>query len=151
VRINALRNKEEQHDAEVAVVRRGAYVHGHEGIAPHILAKPTDKETATSCEATSACTHRMFNHRKSSRNVRPNPWASIAQRHMRYSRTWACHLRTNIFCKSDTLSSGYIIPSHHTTSTSVSNTNSLHNGPSTVISNIVTYSLSIPSQLFSLF
>jgi hypothetical protein len=147
---NALRNEEERHDAEVAVMRRGADVYGRE-IVPHISAKPTDEGMTTSCEATYACTRRTFNHRENSRNVRSNPWASIAQRHTRYSRTRARHLRTNIFCKSDTRSSRYIIPSRRTASTFVSNTNPLHNGPSTVISNIITYSLSIPSQLFSLF
>jgi flagellar biosynthesis/type III secretory pathway protein FliH len=147
---NALRNEEELHDAEVAVVRKKAYVLGHEEIAPHVSAKPADERRATSCKATYTCTRPMFDLHESSRDARPNPWASIAQRHTRYSRTRTRRLRTNIFCKSDTLSSQYIIPSRRT-SPFITDTNFVPNTSLTTFSDILAYSLTLPSHLFSLF
>jgi hypothetical protein len=148
---NQLRDEEERHDMEVTVVRREADVHRAEEICPHISAKPINKGTALLCEATYTCTRPMFDHHKSSRGVRPNLWASIAQHHTRYLRTQTRRLQANIFGKSDTLSSQYIILSRRTLSTFVTNTHSVHNSSLTTFSDIIAYSLSLPSQLFSVF
>jgi hypothetical protein len=148
---NTLRNEEEQHDTEVAVMRREVYVHGGEKIGPYISAKPTNEGTATSCAATYTCMRPTFNHHESSRDVQTNPWASIAQRHTRYSRTRTRRLHTNIFCKSDTLSSRYIIPSRRTSSTFIADTHSIQNTSLKTFSDILAYSLTFPSHLFSLF
>jgi hypothetical protein len=148
---NRLRDEEERHDAEVAVVRRDADVHGAEEIGPYISAKQTNEGTATSCEMTYTRTRPTFNHRESFRGIRPNPWASIAQRHTRYSRTQTRRLHTNTFCKSDTLSSRYIIPSRRTLSTFITDTHSIQNTTIKTFSDILATSLSFPSHLFSLF
>jgi hypothetical protein len=148
---NALHNEEERHNAEVAVVRKEAYILRQEEIAPHILVKPADKRRVTSCKATYTCMCPMFNLHESSRDARPNPWASIAQRHTQYLHTRTCCLHTNIFHKSDTLSSQYIIPSRHTSSPFITDTNFVPNMSLTTFSDILAYSLTLPSHLFSLF
>ena len=57
---NVLHNEEEQHNVEVAVVRREVYIHGCKKIAPHVLAKLSDKVMAKYSEATYTCTCQTF-------------------------------------------------------------------------------------------
>ena len=147
---NRLHDEEERHKAEVAVMKREGYIHGQEEISPNVSTKPTDQRTASSGQAAHPCPHPMFNICDNS-HIRPNPWASIAQCHTQYTRSRSRRLYTNFFCKQDTSSSRYIIPPHRTSSTFISNTNSLHTISSTVISDALAYSLALPSRFFSIF
>jgi hypothetical protein len=109
---NGLHDEEEQHDVEVAIVRREANVQGGEEVDLYISAKPMNDRMMTSYEVTYRCTHPMFDHHESSCSAQPNPWASIAECHTRNSWTQTRHLHTKFFCKLSTLSL-YIIPSRH--------------------------------------
>lgn len=143
---------------EVTTVKRAStqagYIQGREAERSLLLAQQTIEPTTLTSNmeppppSIPHCPRRTM-------SVRPNPWSSIARRRTRHSRTYGHRIRADFISRSSqTNSFRYIIPSRRTSpssNTAISNTTSLNRTLSATVSNIISASVSLPTQFLSQF